>query len=129
VTTLVVTGHVTVQVCVHAMHGEIFTTCKERTRRGVATHSVAVQLLDFQPLLLDIPDEHAEHASGGQAPVTTPNGRSCTFMDEPLRLQTLLTQAWPQAIDMSPRLRIGSHASCLLGICRKTAIVAALIGP
>ena len=77
------------------MHGELFDTCEERKRHGVATHSIAVQLLDFQPLLLDTPDERAEHASGVQAPATVPNGRICTFMDEPTRLQTLLTQARP----------------------------------
>ncbi len=92
-TTSAVTGDSVVQVCVHAMHGEIVSACEERTRLGAATHSVAVQLLDFQPLLLDISDTQAHHAFGGQAPVATPNGRICTFMDDPLRLQTLLTQA------------------------------------
>ena len=71
----------------HAVHCEILSVCKDRTRRGVATHSVAVQLLDFQPLLLDLPDEPTAEAAASQ------NGRICTFVDEPARIQSLLSQA------------------------------------
>lgn len=82
----------------HAVHGEIVSICKDRAQRGVATHHVAVQLLDFQPLLWGLPNEVAGQTSGTQAAAQYPNGRSCTFLDDPTRLRTLLGQAWPHQV-------------------------------
>ena len=51
-----------------------------------------MQLLDFQPLLLGTHATGLAQPDAGQDTAPVDNGRSCTFMEDPQRLQALLEQ-------------------------------------